>query len=314
MSRPPDQPPGPDDETVVRDDWGPEDDTVVERTVEEEPPGRRPPTIWPWLLGLLVLVLLGLGALWYFTRDDDEEGPATTAAQTVTVPDVVGTTSSEATATLGDAGLEANVVDVPSDAPAGQVVAQDPAAGEEVEEGSSVRLNVARAGTTTEGETTTGETTTGETTTGETTTGETTTAPTTTAAPEPSVVPNAVGQPAADAARAFAEEGLLVDLIYVPASEPVGQVVSQGQPAESQLERGSVVLLNVSRGDNENLRSLPDVVGLERADALEQLDEVGFEALALKLDEGVGDRVVIQTPEAGAATPPGALAVLYLGG
>jgi hypothetical protein len=64
MAEPPRVPPDPpdDDVTVVRDEWGP-DETFVERREEVlEPPPRRP-TIWPWLLALLILVLGGLGAL-----------------------------------------------------------------------------------------------------------------------------------------------------------------------------------------------------------------------------------------------------------
>src|SRR5918994_2240966 len=159
MADPPRTPPDPsEDETVIAEDWPvrPEGEVVVERT-ETVPPRRRPPVIWPWLLALLLLVLGGLGALYYFTQDDDDDepdatatAPATTAAELVRVPDVVGTTSSEATATLRDAGLEANVVPVPSDQPSGQVLAQDPAAGTEAAEGSRVRLNVAQeAGGTT---------------------------------------------------------------------------------------------------------------------------------------------------------------------
>ena len=101
-----------------------------------------------------MLVLAGLGAYFYFSQDDDEPAatPTTTAATTthetsveqVRVPDVVGTTSSEATATLRDAGFEANVVAVPSDLPSGQVVAQSPAAGSDAPEGSTVRVNVAQ--------------------------------------------------------------------------------------------------------------------------------------------------------------------------
>ena len=133
------------------------DDAVV---VEETEPPRKPPTLWPWLLALLILVLLGLGALYLLTRDDDDQSATTTAATTQaaerTVPDVVGTTSSEATATLREAGFEANLVSVPSDRPPGTVVAQDPAPGTTQPEGTSVRLNVAQEaqGTTTTGATT----------------------------------------------------------------------------------------------------------------------------------------------------------------
>ena len=105
-----------------------------------------------------MLVLGGLGAYFYFSQDDDEPAATTTttaattataetAVELVRVPDVVGTTSSEATATLRDAGFEANVVAVPSEQPSGQVVAQSPAAGSDAPEGSTVRLNVAQQAT-----------------------------------------------------------------------------------------------------------------------------------------------------------------------
>jgi eukaryotic-like serine/threonine-protein kinase len=60
----------------------------------------------------------------------------------VEVPDVVGRTADEAGSILRRAGLEARVVEVPSDEPAGQVVAQSPAAGSEVARGDRVRINV----------------------------------------------------------------------------------------------------------------------------------------------------------------------------
>ena len=87
---------------------------MVEQS-ETETAAAPKPLIWPWLLALLVLVLGGLGALYFFTQDDDEPAAtttsaATTSAETLPVPDVVGTTSSEATATLRDAGFEVNVV------------------------------------------------------------------------------------------------------------------------------------------------------------------------------------------------------------
>ena len=101
------------------DDWASESEVFVEESVTEPPPPEHP-VFWPWLLALLALVLVGLGAVYFFTRDDDNDETtttstaATTTAQ-VTVPDVVGTTSSEATATLRGAGLDANLVSVPSD-------------------------------------------------------------------------------------------------------------------------------------------------------------------------------------------------------
>lgn len=61
----------------------------------------------------------------------------------VDVPNVVGMTRGEAEAALSSAQLEANVVEVPSDEPAGTVVAQNPVGGQ-AQQGSTVRLNVSR--------------------------------------------------------------------------------------------------------------------------------------------------------------------------
>ena len=59
----------------------------------------------------------------------------------VDVPSVVGLAQAEATAQVKAAGLVANVVSVPSDQPAGTVVAQNPTGGQ-ADRGSNMRLNV----------------------------------------------------------------------------------------------------------------------------------------------------------------------------
>ncbi len=416
----------PVDETIIRDEWGPEtvvppvvgEDVVVEETeVEEE---RKAPLIWPWLLGLLALVLIGLGAYFIFggggestvpavtglpqERAEDEvrdaglepettrqqstrplgivigqspgagdevdegstvrlvvsTGPprgtvpdvvgqteseavdALTAAsftadvteafsdqpegtvvaqdpkagenlqegatvaltvskggEPVTVPDVVGTTSSEATATLDGVGLRANVVSVPSSEPSGTVVAQSPAAGQEARSGDTVRVNVAKAPTAT----TTAPTT-------------TTQPPTTTEAPEPATVPDAVGESLADAAAAFAAEGLKVGVDYVPSTEPQGQVVAQAQPGGTEVERGDTVQLNVSVGaDPAEEASVPNVTGRRLNEARQVLSSAGFEVLALDRsgdDVSNSSPIASQSPAGGASIPAGSLVVLYV--
>jgi serine/threonine-protein kinase len=366
----------PAEQTVIRDEWEPESEVFVERTEEVVPPRRRPPLLWPGLLALLVFVLAGLGALYFLTRDeDDEAAPATTATVArgevpvlvglrenraeervreagfeptvqreentepkgvvfeqrpeagteladgetvllkvssgrpqVSVPDVVGTTSSEATATLRDAGFEVNLVAVPSDRPSGSVVAQSPRSGAEAPKGSTVRLNVAeRAGTTT------GTTT--ETTTEPTQTTTATTATTTAPQSRPATVPEVVGQELADAARAFADEGLKASLRYVPSNEAAGRVVAQAQPAGTERRRGDTVQLNVSIGaEPATAASVPDVVGQRNAQARQGLEAAGFEVLALNLNGEVRNESVVasQTPTGGASIPRGSLVVLYL--
>jgi serine/threonine-protein kinase len=365
--RDPVDPIDPVDETIVRDEWG--DETVVVDEREEVAPGRRPPLIWPWLLALLLLVLGGLGALYYFSQDDDQSavpavvgqrqdaaeaevrdagfepvsqrrqderpagvvvdqdpeagaelddgetvrltvsgGPA--EPKPVDVPDVVGTTSSEATATLRDAGLDAHVVSVPSGRPAGTVLAQDPKAGSSVDSGSSVRLNVAEAPVATA----TGETTTTQAT---ITTETTTTTQTTTAPPARATVPDVVGTELADGARDFGEQGLKVSVRYVPSSEAQGRIVAQARPAGTELTQGDTVQVNVSTGaEPAAATAVPRVMGAEEERARTLLEDAGFEVLAIDFataDESKLGRVLSQSPGGGASVPRGSLVLLYVG-
>jgi serine/threonine-protein kinase len=306
-----------EDETVVLDEWGPETMVVEEdQTVE---PRRRPPLgLWPWLLALLAVVLGVVAAAFLLSRDDDDAAaPATTAQTTtaptttqgaqVTVPDVVGTTSTEATATLREAGLEANLQGVPSDEAPGTVVAQDPGAGDEAEEGASVRLNVAQPR----------RATTPAATTGAAATTEPPAATTATPEPEPATVPDVVGRELADAARAFGDEGLKVSVRYVPSQEAAGRVVAQAQPPGTERTTGDTVQVNVSTGAEPppSPVGVPNAVGRRIDEGRSALDEAGFEVLALNLATGdvtPADKVSSQTPPAGAQIPRGSLVILYV--
>jgi beta-lactam-binding protein with PASTA domain len=326
---PPRVPPeDPEAETVVDPDWAvrPESQVVVEQTEPVPPPRRRMPTIWPWLLALLVLVLAGLGALYFLSRDDDEPSTTTSAATTsrttttvaqqATVPDVVGDTVGEATAAVQRAGFEVNIVLVPSDERAGQVVAQEPAAGAEQEEGESVRLNVAEPAQTTTAPATTAPATTGTT----TAPPPTTTAPPATTAPppppRPATVPDVVGQELADAARSFADEGLKAAVRYVPSQEAQGRVVAQAQPAGTERKRGDTVQLNISIGaEPQPAATVPRTAGQTLERGRDVLEQAGFEVLALS----VGDRevrnestILSQSPGASASIPRGSLVLVYL--
>lgn len=228
-------------------------------------------------------------------------------AKPVTVPDVVGTTSSQATATLRDAGLDVNLVGVPSDEPSGTVVAQSPAAGKQAKEGDRVRLNVAQA----PGETTTQPPAT------TTAPPPATTAPATTAASAPATVPDVVGQELADAASAFAAEGLEVGVKYVPSEEPQGRVIAQAQPAGTERRRGDTVQLNVSTGPTPAAAAtVPNVAGRRLDEARQALVRAGFEVLALDPSGGElrnSSPIAAQTPAGGASIPGGSLVILYAG-
>jgi beta-lactam-binding protein with PASTA domain len=100
-------------------------------------PSRPPlPEIWPWLL---LLVISGLLAAYFVTRDDDKKG---NSASAVTVPAVVGLKQSNAVKQLGERGLVPQLETGPSKFPAGTVFAQDPGAGASLNQGSLVKLSV----------------------------------------------------------------------------------------------------------------------------------------------------------------------------
>jgi serine/threonine-protein kinase len=258
--------PGSEDHTIYDTRVLPRDRYREEEVVERRPPPRKP-VLWPWLLGLLVLVLVGIGALWYFTRedtkpvpntvgqtleaavselqdegfrvdiqqrnddspegrvfeqdpaggDDAEEGSTVTIVvsrgpATAAVPDVVDALRDDAEAQLDDAGFEVNAVEVFSDQPEGQVVAQNPPAGADANVGSTVRINVSKGTGTVE-------------------------------------VPDMVGENQADAQEQLRNLGLGTNIVQVPSAEPAGTVVAQNPAPGTTARIGSNVRLNVSAGE-----------------------------------------------------------------
>ena len=86
---------------------------------------------WLWLLALLVIAALAVGAF------------VLLGGKRVDVPSVVGKTSREAADTLHARGLEVAFVNEVSDkVPRGEVISQDPGAGSRVKEGSTVTAQV----------------------------------------------------------------------------------------------------------------------------------------------------------------------------
>jgi beta-lactam-binding protein with PASTA domain len=201
--------------------------------VEDPPPERE---LWPWLVVLLVLVIAALIGAWLAARQNGGSphaapAPVQTVAaaprKAVTVPDVTGRRVAAALGTLRVQGLGANVVRVPSDRAAGQVVAQHPKGGASAPFGSTVRLNVATPASP---------------------------ASTTSALPAspPDVasvtVPDVRGQEVHDAREQLRGVGLVLEMTKVPNRLPKNTVVSQSPGGNTAAMQGDHVLVTVSRG------------------------------------------------------------------
>jgi eukaryotic-like serine/threonine-protein kinase len=134
------------------------------------------------------------------------KGPAS-----VTVPNTVGVSETDARDRLAAVGLKPAVTRLFSDAqPSGSVVSQDPTAGGEAAKASTVKLTVSKG-------------------------------------PSQTTVPSLVGLSQADAVSELTAARLKANVVSVPSAEASGTVVAQ-HPTSGQAPAGSTVRLNVSSG------------------------------------------------------------------
>ncbi|MFE6507454.1 Stk1 family PASTA domain-containing Ser/Thr kinase [Nocardioides sp. NPDC057767] len=221
---------------------------------DERPGGPR-----PWVLVLLGLVIIGLIAVGaYFL-------PTALGPQTTPAPDVTGLTQEKAMAELSTAKLKGDVKQESSDSVAvGVVISQDPPAGQEVEEGSTVTLTVSTG-------------------------------------PPNREMPNVVGmqQAAAKDLLEGAPYNFTVKIETAPSDKDKGTVIESDPVADQSVTTGKTteVLLTVSKGP----KKVPNVVGKTAEEAEEILRNAGF--TPVRKDEPNTDKpkdtVVDQTPAKG---------------
>ncbi len=127
------------------------------------------------------------------------------------VPSVVGLKVADAQAKITAAGFRAQVQRHASTRPKGIVYAQQPVAGVTAVKGTTIVLSVSSGA-------------------------------------KPVSVPSLVGETQGAAVTTLTGLGLKATLNNVPSTKPAGQVVSQKPPAGTQVDKGSSVILNVSKG------------------------------------------------------------------
>lgn len=232
---------------------------------------------WPWLalLGALVLGALLIG--YFATRDDEDEPAATTTVTTrattttvdrVVVPSLLGLREADAVERLRRLDLTSSIERRESERPAGTVVSQRPAPGIDLPRGGLVRLGVSSGRVTV-------------------------------------TVPDVVGVASRTAEERLRAAGLQPRAVETFSSEPVGRVVAQDPRAGDEVERGSTVRIDVSKGPQRV--QVPDVVGQTEARAREALRAAGLLASVFDVpsDRPEGT-VVAQEPKGGATVARGA--------
>jgi hypothetical protein len=193
------------------------------------------------------------------------------------VPNVVGLSVADAVSRLKDAGLEANPVEVFSEKPAGTVTAQDPAPDKRVVEDTRVRLNVSQGA-------------------------------------KPIAVPNVVGRSFEEAKTALEAEGFVVKRSDQNSNVGPNTVIDTRPPPGSSQQRGATITVIVSKGPTDV--SVPDVQGLDEANARAKLEEAGFSVSVSDepTDDPANDGFVLaQDPLGGDRAEPGATVVIFVG-
>lgn len=200
-----------------------------------------------------------------------------TGTAKVRVPNVVGSNQTDAIEELTKAGLDADPRQINSKEQAGLVIAQAPAGGTVLAEGSRVRINVSKG-------------------------------------PRPIAVPSVVGSDY-DAAEAILQTaGFSVRRQDVESKEPAGRVTAQNPPGNSTAARNSTVVLEVSKGP----KTVPvdDVTGADTDLARATLISAGFKVKVVSQDtddETLDNVVIAQDPLGGTEAVPGTTVTITVG-
>ncbi|TCI99297.1 Stk1 family PASTA domain-containing Ser/Thr kinase [Aeromicrobium sp. IC_218] len=163
-----------------------------------------------WAIGIVAVVLLALAGWGIFKATEEDPPPP---VETVQIEDVTGRTAAEARTVLENQGLTiaGETQQASNDVEEGSVVATDPPAGQEVEEGTGVTLVVSTG-------------------------------------PAPVTLRDFQGLSYGEAKKQLEAQGLKAEREFIDNSAPRGQVVNSDPGAGQQVEPGSTVRLLVSKG------------------------------------------------------------------
>jgi eukaryotic-like serine/threonine-protein kinase len=200
------------------------------------------------------------------------EGPPKTL-----VPDVRGQSSLQAVQALNNAHLKANPVSISSNNPADTVLAQDPAAGKKVKQGTVVRINVSKG-------------------------------------PQPVTIPDVTGQTFNQASAQLTSQGFQVARSDVDSTQPATTVLAESPAPGTSAPKGSTVTLTVSKGPTTTV--VPDVTNQDPSTAAATLQASGFTVSQTQqdvTDPNLDQIVVDQNPKGGSQAKQGAAITIVVG-
>jgi eukaryotic-like serine/threonine-protein kinase len=194
------------------------------------------------------------------------------------VPSTAGLTSAAAEEKLEEAGFKAKLESVHSkDVEEGQVLKSEPSGGETETKGSTVVLKVSSG-------------------------------------PKLAKVPVVVGSQRSLAVQQIRGRGFTPSVEEVESKQPEGQVIRQAPSAGSQLPPGSTVSITVSKGEEK--ATAPNVIGKERAEAVEMVRAAGLKPVVQEQETEVPSqvgRVTDQFPPPNSELKPGSTVTLVVG-
>jgi serine/threonine-protein kinase len=209
-------------------------------------------SIWPWLLALGLIIAGVIGGWFLYEKIQDQLDKN----RPVSVPDVTLLARPLAVQKIKDAGLTPRVVTAPNDTvPKGQVSDENPGGGSKVGKGSTITLTVSTG--------------------------------------KPKVqVPNVVGQDLTSAVAALAQLGLNPKITRIYSSEQPDTVTAMQPHAGDNVDKGTTVHINVSRGAKPV--PVPDVTNQPFANARSALLGQGFTVARVDIQSDQPQGVVIQ--------------------
>ena len=224
--------------------------------------------VWPWVLLVIVILLLGAAGLFFGKRLLASHAKPKPTVTTAIVPNVTGAGEQGATSALRRAGFQPNIEFKNSSQSSGTVIGESPRGGSRVKKGSTVSLVVSSG-------------------------------------PAAVTVPNVVGQSSSNAESTLLAKSFNVSTNYKHASAAQGTVISESPGAGQSVAKGSTVILTVSSGPSQ--LTVPNVTGESLATASNKLGSDGLQVgtVSYQPSSSVPSGDVISTsPASGAQVAP----------